>query len=73
MARRLLILDEEFGGGAITVTQEDLALMAGTTRATVNQVLHEFERTGVVRIGRARIDVLDRATLIQRLSRTPAG
>ena len=73
VARRLLILDEEFGGGAITVTQEDLALMAGTTRATVNQVLHEFERTGVVRIGRARIEVLDRATLIHRLSRTPAG
>ena len=73
VARRLLILDDEFGGEAITLTQEDLALMAGTTRATVNEVLHQFQRTGAVKIGRARIEVLDRAPLIQRLRWTPTG
>jgi CRP/FNR family transcriptional regulator, cyclic AMP receptor protein len=67
VARRLLILDDEFGGEPITLTQEDLALMAGTTRATVNEVLHQFEQAGTVKIGRARIEVLDRATLIKRL------
>jgi CRP/FNR family cyclic AMP-dependent transcriptional regulator len=67
VARRLLILDDEFGGEAITLTQEDLALMAGTTRATVNEILHEFQRTGAVKVGRARIEVLDRTTLLRRL------
>jgi CRP/FNR family cyclic AMP-dependent transcriptional regulator len=71
VTRRLLILDEEFGGELITLTQEDLALMAGTTRATVNEVLHEFQRTGAVKIGRARIEVLDRTTLIRRLQHVP--
>jgi CRP-like cAMP-binding protein len=69
VTRRLLILDEEFGGEVITLTQEDLALMAGTTRATVNEVLHEFHRTGAVEIGRARIEVRNRTTLVRRLRR----
>jgi CRP-like cAMP-binding protein len=72
VARRLLILDDEFDGHAIPLTQEDLALMAGTTRATVNEVLQEFQQTRAVRIGRARIEVLDRAALIRRVGRTEA-
>jgi CRP-like cAMP-binding protein len=72
VARRLLILDDEFGGEPITLTQEDLALMAGTTRATVNEVLHEFQRRGAVKIGRARIEVLNREPLIHRLRQTQA-
>jgi CRP/FNR family transcriptional regulator, cyclic AMP receptor protein len=67
VTRRLLILDEEFGGEMIPLTQEDLALMAGTTRATVNEVLNEFQRTGAVKIGRGRIEVLNRTTLVKRL------
>ena len=67
VTRRLLILDEEFGGEMIPLTQEDLALMAGTTRATVNEVLHEFQRTGAVKTGRGRIEVLNRTTLVKRL------
>jgi hypothetical protein len=46
--------------------------MAGTTRATVNEVLQEFQQTRAVRIGRARIEVLDRAALIRRVGRTEA-
>lgn len=70
VAHRLLILDDEFGGEAITLTQQDLALMAGTTRATVNEILRELERTGAVKVGRARIEVLDRAILVRRLGQT---
>ena len=37
------------------MTQEDLAGMAGTSRATVNRVLRDEERRGTVRLGRGRI------------------
>jgi CRP-like cAMP-binding protein len=49
------------GGGAAVVplTQEDLAAMAGTSRATVNRVLREDERRGSVRLERGRVVVLD--------------
>jgi CRP/FNR family cyclic AMP-dependent transcriptional regulator len=67
VARQLLVLDHEFGGNPITLTQEDLALMAGTTRATVNDVLRRLEQAGVVQIGRARIEVLDRDALTRRV------
>lgn len=65
--RRLLILDREFNGQPIVITQEDLALMAGATRSTVNEILRELERQGTVRIGRGRLEVLDRAALARRV------
>ena len=64
-AKRLGV--KAFGGEMIPLTQEDIALMAGTTRATVNEVLHEFQRTGAVKICRGRIEVLNRTTLVKRL------
>jgi CRP-like cAMP-binding protein len=53
------------GDGAVVIplTQEDLATMAGTSRATVNRVLGEAEKSGIVEIGRMRISVVDRAAL----------
>ena len=65
--RRLLILDREFGGEPIAITQEDLALMAGATRSTVNEILRELERQGTVRIGRGRLEVLDGPALARRV------
>lgn len=67
--RRLLVLAEEFGGAPITVTQEELGLMSGTTRPTVNEVLRDLARQGAVRLGRGRIEVLDAPGLRRRLSR----
>ncbi|GAB0103282.1 Crp/Fnr family transcriptional regulator [Nocardia sp. JMUB6875] len=69
--RRLADLAARYGdgGGAPTViqlTQEDLASMAGTTRATANKVLRELEDQGVVRLGRGSLTVLDRARLAKR-------
>jgi CRP-like cAMP-binding protein len=44
----------------MSLTQEHLALMAGTTRETANKVLREFERNGWIRKGsRRRILVTD--------------
>ncbi len=55
-------------GDAVTVplTQDELAELAGTSRATVNRVLREAERRGLLRLGRGRIDVLDAAALRRR-------
>lgn len=66
--RRLLVLGDEFSG-VIPLTQEDIALMSGTTRPTVNETLREFERSGAIKISRGRIDVLDRSQLARRLAR----
>jgi CRP/FNR family cyclic AMP-dependent transcriptional regulator len=45
--------------GRLQLTQEDLALMAGTTRPTVNRVLQRAAREGAVALGRGYIDILD--------------
>jgi CRP-like cAMP-binding protein len=46
-------------GGAVPLPQEALAELAGTSRATVNRVLREQERRGLVRLGRAKIVVVE--------------
>lgn len=53
-------------GTRIPLRQEDLASIAGTSRATVNRVLREEEARGSVRLERGRTIVLDRAALERR-------
>jgi CRP/FNR family transcriptional regulator, cyclic AMP receptor protein len=57
--RRLADLAELYGG-TVPLSQEALAELAGTSRATVNRVLREQERRGRIRLGRARIVLIDR-------------
>ena len=69
--RRLVELTAVYAGAdadavAIPLRQEDLAGLAGTSRATVNRVLREEEARGAVALGRGRITVLDVATLERR-------
>jgi CRP-like cAMP-binding protein len=62
VVRRIMALTPLYGSGAddgIPLTQTDLASLAGTSRATVNRVLGELERAGVVALGRGRLSVLD--------------
>lgn len=63
--RRVLLLHDVATGGQewITVRQEDLAMLAGTTRATVNRFLRKGEESGVIELGRGRLRVLDRHRL----------
>lgn len=61
--RRVCDLARRFGGeteGPVTVplTQEELAGMAGASRATVNRVLREEERRGSVELSRGKTVVL---------------
>jgi CRP/FNR family transcriptional regulator, cyclic AMP receptor protein len=68
--RRVSELAELYGPGdgevTIPLRQEDLAGLAGTSRATVNRVLREEEGRGTVRLGRGRVVVVDRAALARR-------
>lgn len=52
--------------GVVPLTQEDLAGLAGTSRATVNKVLREDEERGIVALGRGRTTVLDADALARR-------
>jgi len=63
VARRLLELDAVYGGGEIGLTQEDVATLAGTSRATVNRVMGELEAAGAVELRRGAISVADRAAV----------
>ena len=62
VARRVLELARVYGGSppvVIPLIQDDLAALAGTSRATVNRVLRNAERNGLVELGRGRTVLLD--------------
>ena len=61
-ARRVLEVAGVYGATPpilVPLIQEDLAALAGTSRATVNRVLRAAEERGVVELGRGRTVVLD--------------
>jgi CRP/FNR family cyclic AMP-dependent transcriptional regulator len=68
--RRLCELAATYGDGhgepVVPLTQEDLAAMAGTSRATVNRVLREEEKRGAVALQRGRVTLLDAGELGSR-------
>lgn len=70
LLRRLLYLCDVYGRGAaqveIPLTQEDLATMAGTSRATTNRVLRQLEDDKALTLGRNRIHVLDTDQVARR-------
>jgi CRP/FNR family cyclic AMP-dependent transcriptional regulator len=68
--RRLVELSAAYGSDVVPLTQEDLASMAGTSRATVNRVLREEEGRGVVALGRGRTTIVDLAALERRCGRS---
>jgi len=63
VARRLREAAQGFGGTFVPITQEELASLAGVSRATANQVLRRLERRGVLRLDRHHIEVLDEPAL----------
>ncbi len=67
--RRLLELASTYADGVVPLTQEDVAALAGTSRATVSRVLREEVRRGSVARARGRITVLDRDALEGRARR----
>jgi CRP/FNR family cyclic AMP-dependent transcriptional regulator len=72
--RRLVELGHQYAqdGSATTtipLTQEDLASLAGTSRATVNRVLGEERDAGTVQLRRGKVVVADAQTLAARAAR----
>jgi CRP-like cAMP-binding protein len=73
VARRVVELGRVYGGGSpvvIPLIQDELAALAGTSRATVNRVLRDAERRGLVELGRGRTVLLDPDGMA-RLARLP--
>lgn len=68
--RRLAELCETYAEGdgpsVVPLTQEDLAAMGGTSRATVNRVLRDEVRRGAVALARGRVTVLEPDELARR-------
>lgn len=66
--RRLAELTDAYakGGGEIPLTQEQLAELAGTSRATVNKVLRDEQRRGTVELRRGKTIVLRLAEIARR-------
>jgi CRP-like cAMP-binding protein len=58
------------GPPEIPLTQEDIAGMVGTSRATVNRILRDAEARGELRLARGRTIVLDANALRRRGGRT---
>jgi CRP-like cAMP-binding protein len=66
--RRIVELVETYdrAGGEIPLTQEQIAELAGTSRATVNKVLREEQARGAVELSRGRTRVLRPEELARR-------
>jgi CRP/FNR family transcriptional regulator, cyclic AMP receptor protein len=61
-----LLADED---GWIPLNQEEIASLAGATRATVNRVLRRAEVAGYVELRRGRVRIIDRQGLASRSRR----
>lgn len=58
-ARIARLLLREGADGALHLPQKTIAQMLGVQRTSVNKILNEFERDGLVRLGYGRVTLLD--------------
>jgi CRP-like cAMP-binding protein len=66
LSRWLLASHDRTASDVIHITQQYLATMVGVQRTTVTQALQGLAAAGLVRQGRAQIQVLNRAGLVMR-------
>lgn len=69
LLRRLLELRALYGS-VVPLTQEDLAGLAGTSRATVNRVLRTEAKRGTIELQRGKTALLDPEALARRAGTT---
>jgi CRP/FNR family transcriptional regulator, cyclic AMP receptor protein len=50
----------------IPLTQEEIAMLAGTTRSTANRVLRSAEQAGAIRLGRGLVEIVDDELLARK-------
>ena len=63
LAERLARAAHKTPDPTITTTHQELAVELGSAREVVSRILKDFERKGLVRLGRGRIEVLAPETL----------
>jgi CRP-like cAMP-binding protein len=56
LARRLLRLADDFGQ-EIHISQEELSVLVGAARESVNRQLQQWRRDGIIDLGRSRIEI----------------
>ena len=75
--RRLYELASLYGGGApgtvIPLSQQEIAGLAATSRATVNRVLRSEEKRGIVELHRGQTTIVDPQALARRASVRSSG
>jgi CRP/FNR family transcriptional regulator, cyclic AMP receptor protein len=64
--RRVAELAAIYPDGEIPLKQDDIAALAGASRATTNRVLREAEERGTLTLGRGRTTVLDAEAIARR-------
>lgn len=70
--RRIRELTELYASDVVPLTQEDVAGLAGTSRATVNRVLRAESKRGTVDLRRGRIVIRDPDALASRAASSVA-
>lgn len=68
VARLLLDLDRQAGGGPVTISQEEIADRTGLIRQTVAKTLGQWRRAGWIQTARGKIHIIDCAALERWLS-----
>lgn len=57
------------GKVSVPLTQQEIAELAGTSRATVNDVLRDAQNRGLMKLGRGRVEIVDTGALAERARR----
>ena len=63
LCRWLLMSQDRTVNAVVELTQQDLATMVGVQRTTITKALGELTAAGLIRSGRGRIEILDRARM----------
>ena len=63
LARWLLMMRDRSDGDALPITQSLLAEMLGVQRPSISNAAREFERAGLIALGRRQVTILDRQGL----------
>lgn len=66
LAKWLLMTADRTGGANFLLTQDYMAVMAGTQRSTISTTATALKRDGLVRYARGQVSILDRPGLTRR-------
>ena len=65
LARWLLMCRDRLDTNILTLTHEFLSMMLAVRRSGVTEAIHSLEGRGLIRASRGRVEILDRARLVE--------